>query len=138
MVERLIEFLSECPQLKARGINCGYLGDDVGSCSVEMGARVYEAKRYSDGARLMKRQFVLALREIYSMDAQKNLAAAGVCGEVERWIEEMDRAGNLPKLSGFGTAKSISVVQGFRLMSAESLDARYEAELELEWYEEGK
>ena len=136
MVERLIEFLSECPVLEGRAINCGYLGDDAGSCSVEMGARVYEAKRYSDGARLMKRQFVLALREIYSQDVQTNLTAAGVCTEVERWIEEMNRAGKLPNLSGFGTAKAISVAQGFRLMSTESLDARYEAELELEWYEE--
>ncbi len=138
MVERLIVFLKGCPQLKDRLIACGYLGEFPGCCSLEMGKRVYESKRYADGGRLMKRHFVLALREIYSADNEENKRVAKLGTDIERWLSEMNRSGVLPDLSGFGTAVSISIVNGFRLMTAESLDARYEAEFEVEWFEEGK
>ena len=136
MVERIIAFLKNCPQLETRMINCGYLGETAGSCSLEAGKKIYEAKRYSDGARLMRRQFVLSIREEYSADFETNLRAHQSCGLIEAWIKQMNQIGFLPDLSGFGTATAISVLQGFRLVSAESLDAKYEAELEVEWYEE--
>ena len=138
MVERMIAFLKNCPQLETRAINCGYLGETAGSCSLEAGKKIYEVKRYSDGARLMRRRFILNIREEYSADIETNLHAQKICSLIETWIKQMDRIGFLPEISGFGTATGISVLQGFRLVGAESLDAKYEAELELEWYEESE
>ncbi len=135
MIEKIAEFLKLCPHLDGRVIGIGFLGEEMTSCSVETGKGASVLKRYTDGGCVKSQSFIFSLREAHTKEVETNLRATRLCTDIENWIAEQEELRNLPKLDAPKTAISIRLSNSFHLTRIETLDARYEAEIEVVWYD---
>lgn len=138
MIIKLAEFVSGCPYLQCRtvGVNC--LEKSYGSVSVEMTKNKRTIREYADGGALKMFTFVIALREAFAVGNTESRRIAEKCSLVEKWIEEQNINGFLPKLDGEVETVSIGVSKCFELVHTDGISARYAAEIEVAYYEELK
>ncbi len=138
MIIKLAEFVSGCPYLQGRtvGVNC--LEKSYGSVSVEMTKSKRTIREYADGGALKTSTFVLALREAFGVGDAESRRIAEKCSLVEKWIEEQNVNGFLPKLDGGVEIVSVGVSKCFELVHTDGISARYAAEIEVAYYEDLK
>ena len=134
MVNEVMEFLSECPLLKNRLLNVNYLSHRTGSCSLESTEGGAVIAKYADGAQRRRERFVFAAREAFSEDKGHNIAAAELFEGIRAWLAVKNAQGDLPALPEGCTAVSLLAEQGWRRSGSGSVDARYEMQMELDYY----
>ncbi|MBE7031993.1 MAG: hypothetical protein E7401_03415 [Ruminococcaceae bacterium] len=135
MVIELAEYLSQCPALEGERVCVNYLDGDVGAVSLTLGAQA-EEKAYADGGQLFVRRFVLAVREGYGKARGEMKRAAERFAAIEEWLAARERLGDYPDFGGKITVVSLGIACGFTPEFTGSVDARYEAEIELVFYKD--
>ncbi len=131
MIEETVKYLSQCPYLADAGVKVNYLEGKPTAFALRMKTANPVVKRYTDGGGVFESRFILALRLEYSGADKYNRAAAKRCEDIEGWIAQQNKSGNLPDLGHGATALSLTVEKNFNAASLGSVEARFEAELRL-------
>ncbi len=134
MIVELAKFLSECPFLDEERVCVNYLDGVAPAYSLEATKEKGQSRQYTDGGKLCSRKFAFAMRGEYCGADSINRQAAKKCSDIEAWINSKSRAGQLPDMGDKITVISCEVTRGFAPVSTASVDARYEAELEIIFY----
>lgn len=131
MIVELAEYLSGCPALDGERVCVNYLEGTVGSVALEASGVKTDVRKYTDGECFYSEKFLLALRAACSKANSINRETAEKCRCIEKWIEAQDSEGRLPCSGDGARIVSLAVSKGFSPVSNSSVDARYEAEIEL-------
>ena len=131
MIEETVKYLSQCPHLADAGIKVNYLEGKPIAFALRMKPTSPVVKRYTDGGGVFEVRYILALRQEYSGADKYNRAAAKRCEDIEKWIAQQNKMGNLPDLGQGVNPLSIEVAKSFEAKPSGSVDARFEAELRL-------
>ncbi len=131
MIEETVKYLSQCPHFAGTGIKVNYLDGKPLAFALRMKSTDPVVKRYTDGGGLFEARFILALRQEYGGGDKYNRAAAKRCEDIEEWIAQQNKSGNLPDLGQEIMPMSLTVEKSFSAEPAGSVDARFEAELRL-------
>lgn len=135
VIDSVREFFGECPLLREGFINLNRLGDEKADYSVETVPSEPVYRRYVDGGELRQYVFVFASREFYDGDLKDNSEAAGFYEGLADWIEERNRSGRLPEITG-GRALRLEVLSGGYVMSERAGTARYQMQIRLVYKKE--
>lgn len=131
MVGEVLEFLRECPQISDRVVNINHLSHRVGACSLETADGGGIVKEYADGGKMLKQEFVLALRAAVCEDLKVGEENAKFFDGVREWLSNREKCGHLPRLLGGAEAVSLRAERGWTRVGAGSVDARHEMRLEM-------
>ena len=134
MIAKVAEFLSGCPYLYGETVNINYLDKADGAISLGMSQKSVSLKEYSDGGALKGVFFILSLCKEFGPSFAENTRISENCESIENWVEEQNLKGNLPKLDGGREVVSIGVSKRFGLVHTNRIAARYEAEIEVIYY----
>lgn len=137
MVVETAKYISECPALSGVRVCVNYLSGNAAACSLR-GEGTTVLKPYSDGSSLCGVEMVLAIRTDYGEAAALNKNAADRLSDIEAWLNERADSGILPETNRGITPVALELKKGFSLVSAGSVDARYEAVLRVVYYSEGR
>lgn len=132
MISSLAKYISDCPYLDGEKVNINYLKKEKAAVSLEMTKERSLVREYIDGGTLKGITFVLALRMPFAEG--EGLRNSEKCQKIEKWIEEQNSGGHLPKPNSGETAISLTIKKGFAPESFYGNFARYEAEIELIYY----
>ncbi len=132
MISSLARYISDCPYLDGEKVNVNYLKKENASISLEMTKERSLIREYADGGTLKGITFVLALRMPFI--ESEGVRNSEKCQKIEKWIEEQNSKGCLPKLNGTETVISLRLKKGFAPGGVYGNFARYEAEIELIYY----
>lgn len=135
MVVKMAEFISACPALSGKKVCVNYLDGEVGAVALEFAPQQGQLKHYADGSSLCTQKFLIAVREEYGKADAVNRSVRERCKAIESWINEKNRLGQMPELGQQIQAVSCIIIRNFVPVATGSVDARYEAELELVFYD---
>ena len=131
MTVELAEFLSGCPFFEGTVVP-GFLDGVAASASVEKKERDRRVRDYTDGGRIVTDTFSVNLREVFVGIVEENNHISEKCREIEGWIHQKNKIGDLPALTG-ARAVSLEVSRGFAPVWNDTSVTRYEAEIKLEY-----
>ena len=138
MIEAVRDYFLSCPAIKHRakifGIN--NLGPDALDYTVESVPGTPILKRYTNGAAIRAKQFVIASREAHTLDAKTQARNVETFDAVSAWVEEQNNAGIYPAISE-GQPLAVLVNSSAYLMSVDGKTARYQIQVQLNYYTEG-
>ena len=137
MIEDVVRYLkAECPVLAGKEINVNFLKAAPGEFSVDPIPCDPIIRKYPDGGFLGQFQFVLASRELYDA-GEEQLDVCAFYEAFSRWVEEVNRKGDLPRFSDGSRAVRFSVTAGGYLFSNTAASARYQMQCRLIYEKEG-
>jgi len=131
MTEELAKFLSDCPFFEGQ-VAPNFLEGAIASASIEKKEKERRIRDYTDGSRVVTDTFSVNIRETFTAFAKENSRIAEKCREIENWINQKNKTGELPHLKG-ADAVSLEVSRGFSPVWNDTSVARYEAEIKLEY-----
>ncbi len=131
MTVELAEFLSECPFFEGK-VQANYLEGTMKSASVEKKERDRRIRHYTDGSRVVTDVFLVSIRDVFTGISSENGRIAEKCRQIENWIYQKNKDGELPALGG-ANAVSVEISRGFAPVWNDGAVARYAAELKLEY-----
>ena len=99
MVNKIIDYLLNCPYLSEFNMNIDFLGKDKNSLSVSGRADDKILKKYTDGDSLVMRTYKMRIRLPFGIDRLKNYENSTLCENVKSWAEKNTKSGFLPELS---------------------------------------
>ncbi len=138
MIEAVRDYFLSCPAIKRRakifGIN--NLGPDAMDYTVESVPGTPIIKRYTNGSAIRAKQFVIASRELHSVDSKTQARNVETFDAVCAWVEEQNAAANYPNISE-GHPLEVIVNSSAYLMSVDGKTARYQIQVQLNNYTEG-
>ena len=98
ILEGLREFFYSCPLLEGGQIRLEYLGAEPTGYSIETQETSPVLRQYVSGDSLRQLVFVLASREAYGPEQQKEMGGSVFYERLSDWIEEQNRLGRFPPL----------------------------------------
>ena len=131
MTVELAKFLSDCPFFEGK-VAPNFLEGATASASVEKKEKEPRIRDYTDGSRVVTDTFSVNIRETFTAIAKENSRIAEKCREIENWINQKNKMGELPHLKS-ADAVSLVVSRGFSPVWNDTSVARYEAEIKLEY-----
>ncbi len=135
-MEGLAEYFLRCPLLRGGVFRVDALGNDAVEYMLETGITSPVVKTYVDGSSVRQYLFNFNSRESYGMDRlqaiQNSTFYEGFCD----WVEAQDLAGNLPEMPQGCEALGIKVLTPGYLFDASMESARYQVQLQLNYYKE--
>ena len=138
MIEEVRDYFLSCPAIKRRakifGIN--NLGPDALDYTVESVPGNPIVKRYTNGASIRAKQFVIASRELHSVAAKTQARNVETFDAVCAWVEEQNAEGNYPKISE-GQPLEVVVNSSAYLLGVDGKTARYQIQVQLNYFTEG-
>ena len=140
MVESIIEgitnYFLKCPILKDGVFRVDALGSEPVEYAIETGLTSPVLKRYVNGSSIRQYQFNFNSREAYAMD--RILAIQNECfyEDLCNWVEEQDKAGNLPELPPGCEAQALEVLAPGFMLDATMENAHYQIQLQLRYFKE--
>ncbi len=134
MIVEMANYLSGCPHLSGRQVCVNYLAEAEDSVSLEISGSREAVREYADGGVMKGVTFTLAIRDNFGISQPESCKIAQSCRQIEKWIEEQNLIGNLPLLSGKERSVSVGVKNCFKVTQTKDFSARYEAEIELIYY----
>lgn len=112
-------------------INCDFLGDDVGSFSLEPIASKPIVEEYLDGSYLAQFTFCLASRKSYSQDKVQNTLTSEFGDMLTKLIKEKNNNSDLPEIDGI---ESIEVTGSPFAYQTGMNTARYQLNMRITYY----
>lgn len=107
-IEKIRDYFCKCPYLKDGQFNIDYLGNEAIQYAIVSQINSSPVvKRYTDGEQLKQFLFSFMSVEQYSQDMLDQISASGFYEQLEAWIEEQNKIGNLP---GIPKATGIEVL----------------------------
>ncbi len=134
MLKQTADFIETCPYLGGQPVNVNYLDKGEASVSLEQLPRLRSVREYSDGGALKGQSFVIALNEAFGTGEEDSVLISQKCQSIEKWLEEQNLSGNLPVLGDGAVAVSLGVTKQFAPVRTNGISARYEAEIEVIYY----
>lgn len=80
-------------------------------------------KKYMDGSSLRQYPFSIMSKEDFSPEIQSQIAASSLYEDLQEWIENQNKIGNLPNIDGI---QAIEIVAPVYLFNAEENSATYQ------------
>lgn len=133
-IEAIRSYFNTCPLLddEAR-LSIDYRGSEAIEYSIYSNPVNPIVKKYVDGGALKQYSFVFSTLSYYSPELSQQLENSGFFEEFERWIENNNRTGKLPNVSG---AIKVEILTSGYLMNAEADTASYQIQLRLLYRED--
>lgn len=137
MIEKIREYFLGCPLIDEESqINVDYLGIEAVEYTIDSVPADPILKQYVDGGALKQFVFVFGSREYYNAQVTQNIANSGFYQEFSEWVNNENKQGNLPDLSGGKEPIKIEVISQGYLFDASEDNARYQIQLRLTYYED--
>lgn len=109
IIDKLIIFFETCPYIDSNSpINTDYLGDEIGTYSVDGTPAETILTTYLDGSTERQLMFDFTSRE--AVDIYNNQDNALFYENLTNWVEEQNELGNLPELEYPLEAESLEVI----------------------------
>ena len=109
IIDKLISFFETCPYIDSNSpINTDYLGDEIGTYSVDGTPAETILTTYLDGSTERQLMFDFTSRE--AVDIYNNQDNALFYENLTNWVEEQNELGNLPELEYPLEAESLEVI----------------------------
>lgn len=134
MIERIAEFLQECPAFEDAELNINFLDGMAPAYALEYCPVVPKVKTYTDGGTVCEKRFILAVRAENSQALCRNSAVARKCEMIEEWIMSRADQGLLPQIGDGCVPLVFEVEKSFGIVQTASVDVRFEAVLKLLYY----
>lgn len=143
-IKAMLDWLASCPL--AMALNDGdvafsieYLGADTKQMqfSLESTPTATVLEQFFLGSRRAK-NYVLASRMTYSPETVQQAANSVFWDEFADWVEVQSNKRNLPKLSEGKTAEKVVCLSPGYIMSQEANTCRFQIQLQLQYYQEGR
>lgn len=124
-------FEKECELFEGKRLNVNCLGEKAHACVIEVTPCKPIIERYADGGTKRQICFAIATREYFDNDEKENLTTAQFYEAFEKWIDERNESGALPKLSdGYEPTEFEIMNRGF-VQDVTGAKARYQINLRL-------
>ena len=136
IIEAITEFIGSCPLLEDGVLRVDAMGDEAIEYTVETGIFDPVLKRYVNGDEYRQYQFNFGSREYYSMDRIQNIQNSSFYEKFADWIEEQNRAENVPELPEHCYAEKIEVLSNGYMFDGSMRNARYQIQLRLLYHKE--
>jgi len=136
IIEGVTNYFLKCPILKDGVFRVDALGSEPVEYAIETGLTSPVLKRYVNGSSIRQYQFNFNSREAYAMD--RILAIQNECfyEDLCNWVEEQDKAGNLPELPPGCEAQALEVLAPGFMLDATMENAHYQIQLQLRYFKE--
>lgn len=106
-------------------LNVNYLGAKEDDVSIEASPGNHVVKKYIDGGELRQLPFTIALRDSFTDDVETNLAVPEFFENLQQWIEEKNRKGEMPLCDGVKPVSIRCTSQGYGVSNNQKT-ARYQ------------
>lgn len=136
IIEGVTNFFLKCPLLKNGAFRLNALGKEPVQYTIETGVFDPVVKGYINGDSERIYQFNFGSREYYSLDRIQNTANSAFYEKFAAWVEEQDRKENFPEMPDKCTPQSLRVLSSGYLYDGAQKNARYQIQLELNYYQE--
>lgn len=136
IIEGITDFFIQCPLLKDGAFRVDALGDKGVEYTIETGIFTPVRKRYVNGDTERVYQFNFSSRELYSLDRLQNIENSAFYERFAAWVEEQDRNENYPVMPEKCYPRALNVLSPGYLYDGSMRNARYQIQLELEYYKE--
>lgn len=130
------DYLMACPLLRAGAFRIDALGDEPTEYSIDVGTFNPIIEEYIDGS--SDRRYVLDFnsREQYDLDRVQNIANSTFYEDLTDWLDEQNRAGNLPDLPEGCHAETIAPISSGFLLSENGTSARYQIQIQITYHKD--
>lgn len=136
IMEGLTDYFLGCPFLKDGVFRVDALGNDAVEYMLETGITSPVVKTYVDGSSVRQYLFNFNSRESYGMDRLQAIQNSTFYERFCEWVEVQGRAGNLPEMPEGCEALGITVLTTGYMFDASMESARYQVQLQLNYYKE--
>lgn len=136
IIEGLDEYFRACPLLQDGVFRVDALGNEPVQYAIETGITTPIIRTYLDGSSVRQYQFNFSSREFYSMDRVQAIQNSTFYEKMCDWVEEQSKAGNLPEMPEGCEAQALVVQTPGYMLDATLLNARYQIQLQLQYFKE--
>lgn len=136
IIEGVTNYFLQCPLLKDGVFRVDALGGEPVEYAIETGLTSPVLKRYVNGSSIRQYQFNFNSRETYSMDRILAIQNERFYEDLCNWVEEQDKAGNLPELPQGCAAQALEVLAPGFMLDATMENAHYQIQLQLRYFKE--
>ena len=143
-IKAMLDWLAACPM--AAALNDGdvvfsieYLGADTNQMqfSLEATPTATVLEQFFLGSRRAK-NYVLASRMVYSPEIVQQAANSSFWDDFAAWVEQQSAARRLPALSEGKRAEKVVCLSPGYIMSQDETSCRFQIQLQLQYYQEGR
>ena len=136
IIEGITNFFLQCPLLQDGVFRVDALGDAAVEYTIETGIFSPVVRTFVNGDTERIYQFNFGSREFYSMDRIQNIENSAFYEQFAAWVEEQNWNENFPEMPEKCTPQSLTVLSPGYLYDATMKSARYQIQLQLEYYKE--
>lgn len=137
MVERVREYLRDCPCLRDGALLVDYLGIQPTAYSIDILPADTVIKEYIDGSSMRQLVFAFSSAEKYGADADINIANSGFYEAFAAWLEQKSRRQEFPVLGERQTPIAISAQGAGTIIENTENAARYQVQCRMVYYQRG-
>lgn len=136
IIEGITNFFLQCPLLQDGVFRVDALGDAAVEYTIETGIFSPVVRTFVNGDTERIYQFNFGSREFYSMDRIQNIENSAFYEQFAAWVEEQNWNENFPEMPEKCTPQELTVLSPGYLYDATMKSARYQIQLQLEYYKE--
>lgn len=136
IIEGITNFFLQCPLLQDGVFRVDALGDAAVEYTIETGIFSPVVRTFVNGDTERIYQFNFGSREFYSMDRIQNIENSAFYEQFAAWVEEQNWNENFPEMPEKCSPQSLTVLSPGYLYDATMKSARYQIQLQLEYYKE--
>ncbi len=136
IIQAVTDFFMGCPLLKDGVFRVDALGTTGIEYAIETGSFEPVIQNFIDGSSIRQYQFSFGSREYYDMDRIQNIQNSTFYEKFADWVEEQNRAGNLPELPSGMDAEELQVLSPGYIFDITTKYARYQLPLRLIYFKE--
>lgn len=136
IIESVVAYFMACPLLKDGVFRTDALGTDAIEYAIQTSSFDPVISKFVDGTSYRQYQFYFTSMEYYDMDRVQEIENSAFYERFAQWIEEQNKAGNLPALPEGMEADEIRVQSPGYVFDIAMQNARYQIPLVLFYYKE--
>lgn len=136
IIEGITNFFIKCPLLKDGAFRVDALGDKGVEYTIETGIFTPIVRTYVNGDTERIYQFNFGSREFYSLDRLQNIENSAFYERFAGWVEEQNWNENFPEMPEKCYPRALTVLSPGYLYDGAMKSARYQIQLQLEYYKE--
>ena len=141
-IKAMLDWLAACPMAASLGdgnvaFSIEYLGAEAVQFSLEATPTAPVLEQFFLGSRRV-RNYVLASRMEYSPEVVQQAANSSFWDDFAAWVEQQSDARQLPQLSEGKRAEKVVCLSPGYIMSQDANSCRFQIQLQLQYYQEGR
>lgn len=136
IIEGIADFFMQCPLLKDGTFHVNGLSDHDVGYTIETGIFTPIRKYYVNGDTDRIYQFNFSSREFYSLNRLQSIEVSAFYESFADWVEEQDLNENYPEMPEKCHPQGLTVLSPGYLFDASMKTARYQIQLQLDYYKE--